>query len=229
MKRDIKRSVFIGIRVGACVLFGTFWLSGCDNKAAKVQKPVVVTQKIAPPKTATAEKQTPPPPAKQTDAGQEKKTDPTPGAVAEKSKSGSLVSLINLFNQGKSPSYDSYKALYDPEGKIDPFKPLFGEAVEPKKKPKPKPKRPLTPLERVDLSQLKLVAVILAPSGNRALVKEASGKGYIIKKDTPIGIHSGRVIQILKSSLLVKEEVEDTRGKISIRQREMKLQKPPGE
>ncbi len=224
MKNRIKITALSKIRLGFYILCCLLWIAGCDGTAGKPQKPVVITEKIAPAKV----KQKAPPP-KEANASQEKKTEPAPGAVAKTPQSGSLTSLINLIKKDKSPSYDAYKALYDPKGKIDPFEPLFGEVEKVKVKKKKKPKRPLTPLEKVDLSQLKLVAVILAPSGNRALVKEASGKGYIIKRDTPIGINSGRVVQILKSSLIVKEEVEDTRGKISIRQREMKLQKPPGE
>jgi type IV pilus assembly protein PilP len=88
---------------------------------------------------------------------------------------------------------------------------------------------PLTPLERVDLSQLKLVGIIQAPSGNKALVEEASGKGYIIKKGTFIGIHAGRVLEIQKDRVVVEEEVENVLGQFALDKKELKLQKPPGE
>jgi hypothetical protein len=57
----------------------------------------------------------------------------------------------------------------------------------------------------VDLSQLKLVGIIRASSGNRAMVEEASGRGYVIKKGTFIGINCGRVGQILKDRVIVDE------------------------
>jgi len=121
--------------------------------------------------------------------------------------------------------------LYNPEGKLDPFEPLFKKEPEstPIRKTKSKRRAPLTPLEKIDLSQLKLSAVILAPSGNRALVQETSGKGYIVKKGTYIGIYSGKIVEILGDQIIVEEEVEDIYGKVSIVKKSLKLQKPPGE
>ncbi|MBW1840493.1 MAG: pilus assembly protein PilP, partial [Deltaproteobacteria bacterium] len=55
------------------------------------------------------------------------------------------------------------------------------------------------------MSQLKLVGIIQAESGNRALVEEASGKGYVISKGTYIGTHTGRVDRILPHGVIVDE------------------------
>ncbi len=118
---------------------------------------------------------------------------------------------------------------YDAKGKIDPFEPLFRDKPVSDKKEKHKKRMPLTPLERIDLSQLKLVGIIMASSGNRALVEEASGKGYVIKNGTYIGINSGKVVTIRKEKVVVEEEIEDVFGKTKLRQREIKLPKPPGE
>jgi len=119
--------------------------------------------------------------------------------------------------------------FYNPEGKLDPFASLYREkpvAVAVTKETTIR--RPLTPLEKVDLSQLKLVAIIRASSGNSALVEEASGKGYIIKKGTYIGTRSGKVGKILPDRIIVEEEVKDFNGKVSVREVEVKL-KPSGE
>ena len=118
---------------------------------------------------------------------------------------------------------------YDAIGKIDPFEPLFKEKPVSDKKNKDKKRIPRTPLERIDLSQLKLVGIIMASSGNRALVEESSGKGYVIKTGTYIGVNSGKVIKIKKEKVVVEEEFEDVFGKTKLRQREIKLPKPPGE
>ena len=118
---------------------------------------------------------------------------------------------------------------YDAIGKIDPFEPLFSEKPVSAKKKKDKKRIPRTPLERIDLSQLKLVGIILASSGNRALVEESSGKGYVIKTGTYIGVNSGKVVKIRKEKVVVEEEFEDVFGKTKLRQREIKLPKPPGE
>ena len=121
--------------------------------------------------------------------------------------------------------------LYNPEGKLNPFEPLFRKEPESisVKKQKSKRRTPLTPLEKMDLSQLKLSAILLAPSGSRALVQETSGKGYIVKKGTYIGINSGKIVEILADQIIVEEEAEDIYGKVSIVKKSLKLQKPPGE
>ncbi|MDO9565192.1 MAG: pilus assembly protein PilP [Candidatus Desulfaltia sp.] len=107
--------------------------------------------------------------------------------------------------------------LYNPEGKIDPFAALFkeekpaaggdGEAMG-----KAGICIPHTPLQKADLSQLKLVGIIYASSGNRAMVEEASGRGYVIEEGTFIGTNCGRVGRILKDMVIVNEpllSVED--------------------
>ena len=121
-------------------------------------------------------------------------------------------------------------ANYNPKGRIDPFEPLFKD--EPEVVPvmaKKKKRIPRTPLERIDLGQLKLVGIIMASSGNRALVQEASGKGYIIKEGTYIGLHSGKVTAIKKDRVVIEEETDEFVGKQRMRNKELVLPKPPGE
>ena len=117
--------------------------------------------------------------------------------------------------------------IYVAQGKIDPFEPLFKE--RPVSKRKKKKRIPRTPLEKLSLGQLKLVAIIRAPSGNKALVQEGSGKGYVIKKGTYIGLNSGKIIKIEKDTVIIEEEIENIQGNLEVRQKEMKLQKPSGE
>ncbi|MDM8535546.1 pilus assembly protein PilP [Desulfobacterales bacterium HSG17] len=150
-------------------------------------------------------------------------------------KTGSEIAAISDI----SLNNESAKYLaYNPKGRIDPFAPLFREETKKENKNKivpgesdkpKKPPRPLTPLEKLDLGQLKLVGIISAESGNKALVEEASGKGYIIIKGTYIGIHSGKVVDILKDRIIVEEEDKDMLGQISVRKRELKFQRPAGD
>ena len=121
--------------------------------------------------------------------------------------------------------------FYNPEGKVDPFAPLFTAKKTPVPVQKKKKKRriPKTPLEKYDLGQLRLVGIIRSPSGNKALVEVASGKGYIVKEGTYVGVKSGKVVKIVKDSLIVEEEAEDLYGNVTINKRELKLQKPLGE
>ena len=125
---------------------------------------------------------------------------------------------------------------YDPIGRIDPFVPLVRD--EPIKVEKQevvqasaevKPVRQKTPLEKIEISQLRLRAIIIAASGNRALVEETTGKGYIITKGTYIGRNDGKITKILKDRVIIEEMVEDIEGKMVIQEKEIKLPKPPGE
>lgn len=122
---------------------------------------------------------------------------------------------------------------YNPKGKVDPFAPLLRDesaaVAAAKLRATGDPNRPKTPLEKLDLGQLKLVAIITALGGNRALVEESSGKGYIIKEGTYIGLNSGKVVGIKADKVLVEEEFEDIYGKPVTQKKEITLPKPPGE
>jgi len=121
--------------------------------------------------------------------------------------------------------------IYNPKGKIDPFVPLFQEKSPetPIRTKKRKKRTRLTPLEKIDLGQLKLTAIILRSAGNKGMVEEATGRGYVVIKGTPIGRNWGKITKILKDRIIIEEEVEDLLGKVSLKKQEMKIQRPPGE
>jgi type IV pilus assembly protein PilP len=96
---------------------------------------------------------------------------------------------------------------YDPTGKADPFKPFIQLTSQGSSK-----YAPLTPLQKYDISQLKLVAIIITPGGNTALVEDTTGKGYFLKKGTGIGKNDGRVTKILKDKVIIEETYQDVLG-----------------
>ncbi|MFZ1987166.1 MAG: pilus assembly protein PilP [Desulfatitalea sp.] len=123
-------------------------------------------------------------------------------------------------------------ASYDPEGRFDPFEPLFKEQSTQSTtsaKDKRNKRTPQTPLERVALAQLKVTAIIRAASGNRALVEDATGKGYVVQIGTYMGLNSGQVIRIDNDRIVVEEEIESVVGELTVQNSELKLQKPAGE
>jgi len=115
---------------------------------------------------------------------------------------------------------------YSRKGRVDPFAPFL-------RKPAPKVKKgprdvlqrrePRTPLEKIDLSQLRLTGIMQIPDKNTALVQESSGKGYVVSEGTWIGNKGGQVIKIIKDRIVVEEKYLDVYGKISVRKRELKL------
>jgi type IV pilus assembly protein PilP len=133
---------------------------------------------------------------------------------------GQVAALLNI--QAPAP--------YNPKGKADPFEPFIkDEGQQVAKTLRPKKRTPRTPLEQIELGQLKLVAIIAAATGNRALVEESSGKGYILKEGTYVGMNSGKVVGISIDKVLIEEEFEDVYGKTITQKKEITLPKPPGE
>jgi type IV pilus assembly protein PilP len=104
-----------------------------------------------------------------------------------------------------APSTDEADVAYDPAGKRDPFRP-------------PRANQMLaaggarTPLQRYELGQLKLVAVIYEAKEPRAVVEDEGGLGYIIKVGTKIGVNEGIVRGIERGRVLVEEESMDFFG-----------------
>jgi type IV pilus assembly protein PilP len=111
---------------------------------------------------------------------------------------------------------------YDPTGKPDPFRSFINSlkrtdvtAVS-------------TPLERFDLSQLKLTGIVWNNDKPRALVNDPSGKAYIVSEGTAIGKNGGRVIKINDNALVVKETYVDFLGKATTKDIEMRLHERQG-
>ncbi|WP_299978573.1 pilus assembly protein PilP [Desulfobacula sp.] len=118
------------------------------------------------------------------------------------------------------------KEHYDSQGKIDPFKPLIQDKPEETMPIVDKgPKRILTPLEKIELSQIRLVAVIVMKNKRIAMVEEANGKGYEVGIGTYIGKNRGKVSEIKKSSIVITELVRDFKGKLKEQAQEIKLHK----
>lgn len=110
---------------------------------------------------------------------------------------------------------------YSGEGKVDPFIPLIKN--EPVKANEPT--RPRTPLERLDYSQMKLVAIVSRGKEHVAMVEEAGGKGYIVLVGTYIGRNGGVVSNIGKDRVVVHERIKDFKGDMITRTQEIKLNK----
>lgn len=110
---------------------------------------------------------------------------------------------------------------YNPVGKPDPFKP-FIQLTPVREIPRT---APLTPLQKYDISQLKLVAIISTPEGSVALVEDATGKGYFVKKGTLIGKNEGKVTRILRDRVIIEETYLDVFGKVKTNEVIMLLHK----
>ncbi len=187
---------------------------------------------------------TPPAPAtqvvKKKIGGQDQKAAPVTSTAKSEPKSGKgemakeAAATEQSENSKTSKLLEASKAAaatYNPKGRFDPFEPLLKDASEKGiTTSKSRKKRvPQTPLERVAISQLKLSAIMRSNKGNSAIVEDATGKGYVVRKGTYIGLNSGQVTKISRSSVMIEEEIEDVSGEFRIQNIELKLQKPAGE
>lgn len=123
-----------------------------------------------------------------------------------------------------APSAEQVKEgrlAYDPTGKTDPFKSFLAEQEVPEKKEESR--RPKTYLETLDLSQLELIAVVVGPKGNWAMVRDSKGVGHVIQKGTPMGTNGGVVLGITDKEVIIREEQKDFRGKVQYKDIAKKL------
>lgn len=119
---------------------------------------------------------------------------------------------------------------YNPQGKPNPFRPLVVERPEkpatPAKKVEAAKKEregPGTPLERLNLDALKLVALVWDIPKPRAMVEDKGGKGYILSVGTRIGKNQGQVSKITPEGVVVREKTEAPDGKIKTREVPLRL------
>jgi len=96
---------------------------------------------------------------------------------------------------------------YNPAGKPDPFKPFIEREIAVKKKLEmPKPPS-IFPLQREPVEHFRLVGI--AGNDRRiGMVQDAKEKFYPIFIGTQIGMHGGRVVQILADRAIVEENIK---------------------
>jgi len=112
---------------------------------------------------------------------------------------------------------EAYK--YNPAGKPDPFKPLIRENV----RKKPGEAGFVSPLQRQDIGQFKLVGVAGWGKKRMAMVVDRKGKSYILISGTPIGLNQGRVAMILGDQIVVEEKTRGSSGKTKTNRLTLKL------
>lgn len=111
---------------------------------------------------------------------------------------------------------------YDPTGKTDPFQSFVqlrreGQETETD-----------SPLQRFDLSQLVVTAIVWGTDRPRALIEDPGGRGYVVSEGTPIGKNKGRITGITDNMVLVKETYVDFRDRATTKEVELRLYEGQG-
>jgi len=139
---------------------------------------------------------------------------PTPKRAQQRGENATAVSGFGDFDAGY---------VYDPSGKRDPFHSFVLDAIAMEQENGDR-----GPLELFDLSQLRLVAIVVSPTNPHGLVYDPSGKGYIVGLGTAIGKKSGKIVEIDDDVMVVQETYVDFSGTRTARNVELKIRHSEG-
>lgn len=176
-------------------MLGTSLVSGCD---------LIVTGKGTP--EQRAEKAAPKVPTAPVESAEAPTGEGAPKAEQEAPKDPLDIAIA---------AQEGY--VYNPIGKRDPFRSFLAAG------PKDDDEAPRTPLQRYDLDQYHLVAVIWGIDRPRALVQDPENTGHVVEIGTYIGKNWGKVTQITSSGAVITEEYQTMDGELVVNEIPMKL------
>lgn len=140
----------------------------------------------------------------------------TPGATgAAITSNPDQAAATPLLPSGQAPTF-----VYNRE-RPDPFFPFLTQEIM---KAEAKAKAELTGIQKFEPAQLTLVAIVSGKRGLLAMVQDASGIGYVLRKGTKIG-ETGVVIQIAPDKVIIEQSLKNVVGERTSRKIEMTLSK----
>lgn len=105
-----------------------------------------------------------------------------------------------LFLQGLMDPFD-----YDPRGRKDPFsQPVLDRPVA-----QGASHGPLLPLQKYDVSSLKLIGIIWDVKRPRAMISDPNGKVHIVGPNTKIGVRNGYIAVIREGEIVIVDTMEE--------------------
>lgn len=143
-----------------------------------------------------------------------------PVSKAEKAEKPAAVAPPNDAAPAASETKaDAPEGLRLAPGRRDPFRPITLNV----RAASTRRRENLSPLERFEIGQLKLVGVVWNVKEPTALVEDSSGLGYMVKVGTPIGSNDGKVREVRRDNLIIEEFFVDLYGAKKRREVSMRL------
>lgn len=141
-----------------------------------------------------------------------------PGAALNPAMpAGSPASLPTARPESVADDYS-----YDPKSRRDPFQSMvlmvkIGKAHS-----------EMPPLQRFEISDMKLLGIIWGGYGYYGLIQTPDGKGYTVKEGMLLGANNGTIKSISEKRILVSEPTMEVTGKRSTREVEIFLRTKEG-
>jgi len=104
-----------------------------------------------------------------------------------------------------TPQTEGNHFVYTPKGRRDPFKPLVHKKQKIAKKSQERAEKFKGPLERIELSKYRLIALMVVNGIPRAMVKAPDGKSYTVKVGEYIGLNNG-VVKRIETKVVATDE-----------------------
>src|SRR3990167_7235426 len=200
----MKKSLFIYVLLG--LLLFPAWGGAQEEKESPSQKTKEAIEKFKKAPAAAGESL-----EALKEAGKAKLQETLAGKEPAKAEAGISSLPAKKPEQPERPRYSSV-------GKRDPFRPLSLKA-----KASQRARENLSPLERYELGQLKLVAIVWDIKEPKAMVEDGTGLGYVVKIGTLIGPNEGKVKAIKPTEVVIEEHVTDFYGARKSQEVSMKL------
>jgi len=126
--------------------------------------------------------------------------------AARKKAKKNKVKTVKPDDAGKTEvTAEPYR--YTSLGKADPFVPLLIDLTAGLNAQEDDQNKPfLTPLQKYELSDLTLVAVVVLDGEPTAMLEDPTGYGYVIRAGMLIGPHDGVVDRVVPNGLIVREK-----------------------
>ncbi len=140
-----------------------------------------------------------------------------PKPVAEKAKPAVSAPATPVIEE---PKVEKEVFVYEQKGRRDPFLSLVKISKE-----KPKRVAGMKPIENYDVDEIKLVAILWDSKEYYALITLPDNKSYTIRKGMTLGLYGGKVEDITKNMVLIREHVKDYRGQLKTKDTILKLRK----
>ncbi|MBI5187560.1 MAG: pilus assembly protein PilP [Nitrospirae bacterium] len=138
--------------------------------------------------------------------------------VAEKVQPAETKKQIKAPEETKKVEQEVY--AYEAKGKRDPFLSLVIVSRE-----KPIKKKGVSPVENYDVEELKLIAIAWDKEKYYALIMLPDNKFYTVTEGMILGLYGGKVQEITRDTMIIREYVKDYRGDTKSKDTILKLRK----